>query len=110
MQSINDLDSQIQTLQDKADAQAAMAQQERDKADEAEGNDDANAARAHRDAAARYDQGVLQAQSQIENAQIKVKQDQKIINELNEKKSRLIQTHEQQLREIDLEIQRASGQ
>lgn len=110
MQSINDLNSQIQTLQDKADAQSQMAEREREKAQEAQDNDDQNAARAHLDTAARYDALALQYQNQINNARLKVQQDQSLINSLNEKRARLIETHEQELRRIDLEIQQASGE
>lgn len=110
MQSINDLDRQIQTLQDKANSYSEMAQRERQKAEEAQENDDVATAKRHLDAATHYDQLAYASQGQIEDAQLKKHQDQKIINDLNEKRARLVEAHEQELRRIDLEIEKASGQ
>jgi len=108
MQTINELNQQIQKNQDRIEAENRAALQERAKASSYTG-DQIEQAQAHTNAAMQHEQNSLQIQTEITDLMNTQQQIQTELNELERQKSAVNQQRSDELSRLEAQIAKLRG-
>lgn len=109
MQTIKNIQDQIQKTQDRIDAENRAAQTERDRAEQFRMAEDIPGAQAHANTAARHEQTALQLQGEITNLMAEQERLQTELANLDQQKNDVAASKDSELSQIDTQIEKLRG-